>query len=369
MGGGEAQGGAGEEILHGVGELVTELVAPLGFEFVEFPARHDLPKLAIRGDAETRVLHEIARQESGRGAGQGLHHERLRLHQEISAQADINRTRDTAALHAVDALLEHLAIHVESDSGDVTALLGAEEIARAADLQIAQGDFESAAETGVLLDRIHPFARIARCHGIPGKQQIGVGLRAAAADATPELIEVRETETIRAIDDDGVGVGNIDTAFDDGRADEHVGFAIDKLVHHILKQFLIHLAVADDDPCFRAKRADAAGDVLDGDHAVVQKEDLAAALDLGIDGLLDDALVIRTDLRLHRLLVRRWSLDGAHVTHAHQGQVKRARNRRGTEGEHIDEPEDLLELLFVLHAEALLFIDHHEAEILEAHIL
>jgi hypothetical protein len=110
-------------------------------------------------------------------------------------------------------------------------------------------------------------------------------------------------------------------------------------------------------------------DFFDGGDAVVEEENLPAALDLGVDGLFDDSLVIRADLRHHGLLVRRRRLDGAHVTHAHEREVKRARNGRGAEREHIDEPEEVFELLFVLHAEALLLVDHREAEIFEAHVL
>ncbi len=50
-------------------------------------------------------------------------------------------------------------------------------------------------------------------------------------------------------------------------------------------------------------------------------------------------------------------------------EVKRARNRRGGEGEHVHQPEELLELLLVHHAEALLLVDHDQAEILENDIL
>ena len=54
-----------------------------------------------------------------------------------------------------------------------------------------------------------------------------------------------------------------------------------------------------------------------------------------------------------------------HVFHADEREVKRARNRRGGEREHVDQLEELLEFLLVQHAEALLLVDHHQAEILE----
>ena len=48
----EANGGAGEQVLHGVGKLFAKLVTPLGFQFLKLFARHDLANLAIGGDAQ-----------------------------------------------------------------------------------------------------------------------------------------------------------------------------------------------------------------------------------------------------------------------------------------------------------------------------
>ena len=47
------------------------------------------------------------------------------------------------AAELVHRLLEHLAEEVEADRGHVAALLGAEEIARAAQLEIERRDLES----------------------------------------------------------------------------------------------------------------------------------------------------------------------------------------------------------------------------------
>ena len=127
--------------------------------------------------------------------------------------------------------------------------------------------------------------------------------------------------------------------------------------------------MADDHTGLRTEIADALRDFFDGHHAVVQEEDLATALDFCFDGLLDRALVVGADHGLHGLLVRRRCLDGAHVTHAHESEVEGARNRRGAECEHIDEAEEVLEFLLVLHPEALLLINHGEAKVFEAHVL
>ena len=69
--------------------------------------------------------------------------------------------------------------------------------------------------------------------------------------------------------------------------------------------------------------------------------------------------------RFDRQPIERRRLDRGHVFHAHQRKIERARNRRGGKREHIDELEELLEFLLVQNAEALLLVDHDQAEILE----
>ena len=100
-------------------------------------------------------------------------------------------------------------------------------------------------------------------------------------------------------------------------------------------------------------------------HAVVQEENLALALEFAIDRVANDPLVVTADHGLDRQPIERRRLDRRHVFHADERQVKRARNRRGRKRQHVDQLEELLELLLVQNAEALLLVDHDEAEILE----
>ena len=123
--------------------------------------------------------------------------------------------------------------------------------------------------------------------------------------------------------------------------------------------------MAEFDARLRAKLGDPVAHLLDRLHAVVQEIDLALALELAIDRVADDALVVTADDRLDRQAIERRRLDRGHVFHAHEREIKRARDRRGGKREHIHELEELLELLFVQHAEALLFVDHDQAEIFE----
>ena len=69
----------------------------------------------------------------------------------------VRRRRRLAAhqrAHALDGVGKQLHVQVEADGGHVAALLRAEQVARAADLQVAQGDLEAGAELRRLEDRL-----------------------------------------------------------------------------------------------------------------------------------------------------------------------------------------------------------------------
>ena len=74
-----------------------------------------------------------------------------------------------------DGLGDHLAVEVEADGGDVAALLAAEEVAGAPDLEVTHGDLEAGAEVGELAERLEPFVGLLRQHPVLGVEQVGVG--------------------------------------------------------------------------------------------------------------------------------------------------------------------------------------------------
>ena len=178
----------------------------------------------------------------------------------------------------------------------MTALLSAEEIACAADFEVAHGDTEAAAEGGVLFHGIDAFAGIAAGHFAAGDHEVGVGLVTGAADAAAELVEVGEAEAVGAVDDDGIGVRDIDAAFDDGGADEDVGLTGDEAVHDFLELTFLHLTVTGfDGGAFGAEGEEFFDHAFDAADAVVEEEDLALAVEFAFDGFLDDAFVVGAD--------------------------------------------------------------------------
>ena len=102
--------------------------------------------------------------------------------------------------------------------------------------------------------------------------------------------------------------------------------------------------------------------------AVVHKEDLSTALQLAQDRLAHQLRRIRSNMGDDRQAFFGRRVEVGDVAHAGQRHVERARDRRGGERQHIHFGAQFLEMLLVRHTEALLFIDDHQAQVLELHI-
>jgi len=110
------------------------------------------------------------------------------------------------------------------------------------------------------------------------------------ADTPAQLIQLGETEAVGAVDDDGVGVGNVDAGLDDGGAYQHVKTMVIEIRHHPFQVALAHLSVGHRHPCLGNQRLEFARLFFDGLHIVVQEEQLTAAADFTQAGLLDHGL-------------------------------------------------------------------------------
>ena len=98
-------------------------------------------------------------------------------------------------------------------------------------------------------------------------------------DAASQLMELREAELVRALDDDRVGGRNVDARFDNGGAKQKVEALLIELAHHALELALMHLAVGDRNACFGDELFEPKPGVLHGFDFVVKEVDLTAALE------------------------------------------------------------------------------------------
>ena len=98
---------------------------------------------------------------------------------------------------------------------------------------------------------------------------------------------------------------------------------------------------------------------------VVDVEHLALAQQFAPDGGADLLLLVGADEGEHRVPLLRRGRDRGHLPDAGDRHLERARDRGRGHGQHVDVGAQLLQLLLVLDAEALLLVDDDQAEVLE----
>ena len=198
----------------------------------------------------------------------------------------------------------------------MSRLLRAQQIARAANLQVFQRDLETGAEIVGLHDRGQAALRDLGQRAVRLGHQVGEGAHAGASDAAAELVHLGQAETFGAVEDDRVDTRDIDARFDDCRADEHVSLALGELFHVLAQDVGRHLTVGDEEARLRHEAAQFDGLAVDRAHLVVEEVDLTAAIQLTQDRLADHAVVALHHVGADRqaLLGRRG--DGRHVADA-----------------------------------------------------
>ena len=180
-------------------------------------------------------------------------------------------------------------------------------------------------------------------------------------------MEAGEADAVGAVDDDGVGVGDVEAAFDDGGAEEDVGFATKEGAHGGVDGGGGHLAVGDDDAGFGEAAGKVATTGFEAADFVVDEVDLAAATGFAFAGFDDDAVAGGGDEGDDGETVGGGGDDGE-VADAGEGEGEGAGDGGGGEGEDVGFGAHLFEVFFVTDAEAVFFVDDGEAEATEVDI-
>ena len=124
----------------------------------------------------------------------------------------------------------------------------------------------------------------------------------------------------------------------------------------------------DPDARLARRRLHARHGILDRVDAVAHVIHLAAARKLAPDRAGDDVGVPLPHMDFNRPAIARRRQDQAHIAHARQGHLHGARNRRRRQRQDIDRLAQVLHLLLVAHAEALLLVDDHQPQVIGVHI-
>lgn len=186
-----------------------------------------------------------------------------------------------------------------------------------------------------------------------------------SSDATAKLIELGEAELVGILDDEGVGVGDVESGFDDGGADEDINFALDESDHDRFEFFLIHLSVTDGDAGLGDEFFDFFGDVIDAVDAVEDEENLSASGEFAEDGFANDFVGFWTDEGTHWETTGWGVVDERHLSDVHEGHAESAGDGGGAHGEDINIDADGFKGFFVFDSEFLFFVNDEESEVFE----
>ncbi len=96
---------------------------------------------------------------------------------------------------------------------------------------------------------------------------------------------------------------------------------------------------------------------------------LPAAIQFPQHRMADQRFVKPRDPSLDRQAVVGGRFQVGNIAHSQKRHVQRPRNRRGGHRQHIDDLPQRLEPLLHLHAKALLFVDDHQPQVLERHVV
>src|SRR5208283_3693755 len=102
----------------------------------------------------------------------------------------------------------------------------AEQISRATQFEIEGSDLKSGAEVGELLERGQPPPGNRRQLNFRGQKQICVSAPVRAAHSSAQLIQLRQTQPIGAIDENRVAERDVEAVLDDRGRDQNVGFVM-----------------------------------------------------------------------------------------------------------------------------------------------
>ena len=289
--------------------------------------------------------------------------ERILQKIQIEIAGDPERIADSA--QSICRLAEKLAVKMKTDRVDMTALLGADDVSRSADLKIADGKLKSRSEMGVAADCLHPPAGIAGHHPGGREKQIRIRLPVPPPDTAAQLMQFRKSEHVGPLDNHGVRVRDVDAGLDDGRTDKDVDGPVNKLFHNHFEFISAHLAVGDSDFCPRSQQTNLLRGSLNGMNPVVNIENLSAASEFPGKRRGDKRILLLRDHRVDRKPPDRRRGDRAQIPEARHRHVKRAGNRGRGHGQHVDCRTDRLELFLVFDAEPLFLVNDDQSEIAE----
>ena len=153
----------------------------------------------------------------------------------------------------------------------------------------------------------------------------------------------------------------VNAGLNDGGGHQNVNLVLLEGKHDVFYLASAHLAVSHTHASFRRSFLHASHRLINSGHAVGHVVHLSFSLQLTSNSCRNKIRVVLAHHYLNRLSARRWRQNQAHVTNAAHGHLHGAWNGRCRERQHVYLLAHVFELLFVLYAKALLFVDDNQA--------
>ena len=132
-------------------------------------------------------------------------------------------------------------------------MLASEDVAGSPYVQVAHGDLEATAQFRKLLDGFQALAGIHGERAQRGCKKIAECFFVAAAHPPAKLVQVAQPELMCIVDDDRVGIGNVQAGFDDIGAHENIVFVGYEIEHMFFEFLPLHLPVGHPDADIRTE--------------------------------------------------------------------------------------------------------------------
>ena len=243
----------------------------------------------------------------------------------------------------------------------MTGLLAAEQVTRAANLQVLHGQLQARAELVVGRHGLQTLVGNLAEGLVHRVQEVRVGALASTTHASAQLVQLAQAVVLGVVHDERVRVRDVQAGLHDGRAHQHIEAALPEVHDNLLQARLAHAAVCGGDARLRHELADFGGHVIDIGHAVVHEKDLSFTHELTANRGGNLAVGARADEGQHGVALLGGGGQRRGFANTGQRHFEGARDRGCAHGQHVHVGAHLLQLFLMFHAEALLLVNDDQA--------
>src|SRR5665647_1956123 len=227
-------------------------------------------------------------------------------------------------------------VSFKTDICDKSALLATQQITSTPNIEILHCNAEPAPDFGELFNCLQTSFSVCRHNIQRWCHQITECFFIRPANSSTQLVKFTQTEILGIIDNDRVGIRDIQTRFNYCGCNKYIKITVHKVKHHFFKLRAFHLTMTNDCTNTRTKPIYQQFNFIDIRYPVIYKESLSTAGNLVIDSVTDYLLIKNTHLSINRISVRWWCINYGEVTRTHQRKLQCTRNRCGRQSQCIN---------------------------------